>query len=98
LPVSPRFYTASRAERRIFSFTALFVSPIVDMEKLIVDMTIWADVTEDVLREKGEIWADFGETLSWEYLCWVREHPIKDWRCPTAMTSRRSLCGCATPF
>ena len=25
---------------------------------------------------------DFGETLSWKYLCFVREHPI-DWKVPT---------------
>ena len=26
--------------------------------------------------------AAFGETLSWPYLCWVREHPLR-WRTPT---------------
>lgn len=25
---------------------------------------------------------NFGETLSWPYLCWVREHPLR-WRTPT---------------
>lgn len=63
----------------------LFVSPIVDMEKLIGDMMTWAGVTEAELREKGEIPTDFGETLSWRYLSWVREHPIESWRCPTAI-------------
>ena len=29
-----------------------------------------------------EIPTDFGETLSWKYLCYVREHPIS-WRVPT---------------
>lgn len=42
----------------------------------------WAGVTEQELREKGEIPTDFGETLSWEYLSWVRENPI-DWRVRT---------------
>lgn len=64
---------------------ALFVSPIIDMEKLIGDMLIWAGVTEAELRERGEIPTAFGETLSWRYLAWVREHPIKNWRCPTSI-------------
>ena len=61
---------------------AYFISPIVDMEKLISDMMAWAHVTEKELRAKKEIPTDFGETLSWEYLCYVREHPII-WTVPT---------------
>lgn len=64
---------------------ALFVSPIVDMEKLIGNMMTWANVTEAELRERGEIQTDFGETLSWRYLNWVREHPIENWHCPTSI-------------
>ena len=58
---------------------ALFVSPVVDMEALIVGMMQGAGVTEAQLQEAGEIPTDFGETLSWPYLCWVREHPLH-WR------------------
>lgn len=61
---------------------AYFISPIVDMEKLIADMMALANVTEDELREKGEIETAFGETLSWNYLCYAREHPIR-WNVPT---------------
>ena len=61
---------------------AYFISPIVNMEKLIADMIMWAGVTEEELHEKGIIETEFGETLSWEYLCYVREHPIK-WTAPT---------------
>ncbi len=70
------------AEKKISK--ALFISPIVNMEKLIVDMMIWANVTEDELCSKKEITTDFGETLSWEYLCYVRKHPIK-WNIPTCI-------------
>lgn len=62
--------------------TAYFISPIVDMEKLILDMMLWASVTEDELREKKEIPTPFGETLSWDYLCYVRAEPI-NWHVPT---------------
>lgn len=55
---------------------ALFISPIVDMEKLITDMMQWANVTEEELCTKKEIETDFGETLSWKYLQYVKENPI----------------------
>lgn len=45
-------------------------------------MMKWANVTEGELLEKGIIKTDFGEELSWEYLSYVREHPIK-WNVPT---------------
>lgn len=61
---------------------AFFISPIVDMEKLILDMMGWADITEEKLREKQLITTGFGETLSWEYLCYVRNHPV-NWSVPT---------------
>lgn len=61
---------------------ALFISPVLDMERLILDMMRWANVSEQDLRERGEIPTEFGETLSWEYLCFVRAHPIT-WKVPT---------------
>lgn len=63
---------------------ALFLSPILDMEQLILDMMSWANVSEKELCEKGEIPTDFGETLSWKYLCYVRENPIM-WMTPTSI-------------
>lgn len=61
---------------------ALFISPVVNLEKLICNMMMWANVSEDELCKKGEIATAFGETLSWKYLCYVRENPIK-WNIPT---------------
>lgn len=63
---------------------AYFISPIVDMEKLIYKMMAWAGVTEQELAEKSEIPTEFGETLSWNYLCYVREHPLH-WGVPTCI-------------
>lgn len=63
---------------------AFFISPIVDMENLIGNMMIWANVSEPELAEKSEIPTSFGETLSWRYLCYVRKHPIA-WRVPTCI-------------
>jgi len=53
-----------------------------DMEKLICDMMLWANVTEAELKTSGVIRTSFGEDLSWHYLCYVREHPIQ-WSVPT---------------
>ena len=66
---------------------AYFISPIVDMERLIADMAARAGISEDELKEKGGVRTQFGEDLSWDYLCWVREHPVI-WNVPTAI-----LCG-----
>ena len=63
---------------------AFLISPIVNMEKLICDMMLWANVNESELAEKKEIKTDFGETLSWDYLCYVRENQI-EWNVPTYM-------------
>ena len=61
---------------------AWFISPVVNTEQLITDMMAWASVTEAELREKGEIPTAFGQTLSWNYLCYAREHPVR-WNIPT---------------
>ena len=63
---------------------AYFISPIVDMEKLICEMMQWANVTEQALAQRREIPTSFGETLSWDYLCDVRKHPIQ-WNVPTCI-------------
>lgn len=55
---------------------AIFISPIVNMEKLITDMMLWSNVTEDELQAEKEISTNFGETLSWDYICYVRNNPI----------------------
>lgn len=77
---------------------ALFISPVLDIERLILDMMGWENVSEKDLQEKKEIPTDFGEVLSWKYLCFVRGNPIK-WNAATeilyagnaAMTSRQMV-------
>ena len=57
--------------------TAFFISPIVDMERLILDMMKCATISESDLKRERVITTPFGEDLSWDYLCYVREHPLK---------------------
>lgn len=61
---------------------AYFISPIVDMERLIRNMMVWSAVPEGELQRRGVIPTAFGEDLSWAYLCYVREHPVS-WSVPT---------------
>ena len=63
----------------------LFVSPVLDMEQLIVNLMKWSGVTEDQLEQQGMIPTNFGETLSWEYLSYVRNHRIEKWATPTSI-------------
>ncbi len=62
----------------------MFISPIVDMEKLILDMMAWSNVSEEQLYKEKVIATSFGETLSWEYLSYVRNNPIV-WDIPTGI-------------
>jgi len=62
---------------------AYFISPVVDMERLILDLMRWSNVSEAELADKKIIQTkNWDEPLSWEYLNYVREHPIV-WNAPT---------------
>ena len=75
------FFSMSSLDKS-FVDKALFISPVVNMENLIGNMMMWANVTEQELKQKSEIHTEFGETLSWSYLTYVREHPLS-WSIPT---------------
>ena len=66
----------------------LFLSPILDMERLIQNMMRWFNVSEKTLKEKHEIQTPIGEILNWDYYCYARNNPIDRWDVPTAI-----LCG-----
>ena len=76
------FSLISLADKKIEK--AMLISPIVDMERLILDMMTRANVSEEELSIKKEIETPFGETLSWEYLSYVRKNPIQ-WNIPTGI-------------
>ncbi len=61
---------------------AFFVSPVVDMKKLIEDMMYIAGVTESDLTKQGIIQTDFGETLSKDYYEYAKNKNIV-WNIPT---------------
>ena len=61
---------------------AMLISPIVDMERIILNMMKCENITEDELILKKEIETSFGESLSWQYLSYVRKNTIH-WDIPT---------------
>ena len=63
---------------------AMFISPIVDMENVILNMMKWENVSEEELEAKKIINTSFGESLLWEYLSYVRKNSII-WDIPTSI-------------
>ena len=52
---------------------------------LVSDDRVWSlygEMVEMSLKSAGTIRTDFGEDLSWDYLSYVRSHPI-EWHVPT---------------
>ena len=76
------FSMISLSEKQIKK--AMFISPIVDMEKVILNMMKWENVSEEELEDKKIINTSFGESLLWEYLSYVRKNSII-WDIPTSI-------------
>lgn len=72
----------------------LFLSPVVDMERLIRNMMAWFHITPQQLEREGEILTPIGQTLYWDYYCYVKAHPILHWDQPTSILygERDDLC------
>lgn len=63
-------------------------SPVLDMRRLIENMMGWFGVTQERLCRERAIETPTGETLYWDYYCYVKEHPVRRWDTPTSI-----LCG-----
>ena len=61
---------------------AFLISPVVDLEALILGMMAREGVREEDLRVRGTVPTASGDVLSWEVLCDLRSHPIR-WDVPT---------------
>lgn len=62
---------------------AYFLSPVVDMKRLIENMMQWFDVSEARLQKEKVIETPIN-TLYWDYYDYVRKHPLV-WHTPTAI-------------
>ena len=51
---------------------ALFLSPVVNMERIIENMMKWFNVTPELLQKEMTIETPIGQKLHWDYLCYVK--------------------------
>ncbi len=63
----------------------LFLSPVVDMERIIRNLMTWFGISEHKLETELEIITPIGPTLYWDYYCYVKAHPIHAWNKPTSI-------------
>lgn len=64
---------------------SLFVSPVVNMNRIIENMMTWFNVSEERLKAEQEIPTPIGQTLYWDYYCYVKENPVEFWNSPAAI-------------
>ncbi|MDO7785832.1 alpha/beta hydrolase [Desulforamulus aquiferis] len=63
----------------------LFLSPVVDMGRIISNMMMWFNVTPERLQKEQEIETPIGQILYWDYYCYVNEHPVDTWDVATVV-------------
>lgn len=60
-----------------------FLSPVLNMQRIIENMMKWFSIDEESLKKEEIISTPIGQKLYWDYYCYVKEHPIKEWNFPT---------------
>ena len=63
---------------------AMLISPIIEMECLILEMMRRENISEEELSLRKKVNTLSGELLSWEYLSYVRNNPIT-WNIPSSI-------------
>ncbi len=65
---------------------SLFLSPVVNMERIIRNMMVGSQISEEKLKAEHEIRLPIGPKLEWNYYCYVKENPICfEWKAPIAI-------------
>ena len=57
----------------------LFLSPVVDMRRLIENMLRWSNLSQQRLAAEGELVTAAGQTLYWDDYCFIKAHPVTRW-------------------
>ena len=76
-------YFSLLAYREVPLRQCLFLSPVVDMSRIIYNMMTWFHVSREQLKSAQEIPIPTGNILYWDYYCYVQENPIVQWNSPT---------------
>ena len=73
---------------------SLFLSPVLDMEKIINNMMIWFDISEEKLEKEKEIMTPVGQMLYWDYYRYIKSNPVTVWDIPTSILygSKDDIC------
>lgn len=64
---------------------SLFLSPVVDMKRIIENMMKYFNVSENRLKNEKEVKTPIGQTLYWDYYCFVKKNPIIFWNNKTSI-------------
>jgi esterase/lipase len=72
----------------------LFLSPVVNMERIINNMMAWFNISENRLKTEKVISTPVGQTFYWDDFCYAKEHPVAEWNKPTSILygSEDNLC------
>ncbi|MCQ4691490.1 alpha/beta hydrolase, partial [Clostridium sp. SL.3.18] len=73
---------------------ALFLSPVVDMMRVIENMMARFGVTQERLKKEQTIVSPDGQKMYWDYYCYVKEHSVGEWKVPSYLLygSQDSMC------
>ncbi len=63
----------------------LFLSPVVDMERIINNIMGWFNISEEQLYKEKVVPTPIGQTLYWDYYQYVKNNPIEKCNAPTAI-------------
>lgn len=63
----------------------LFLSPVVNMKRIIDNMMMWFGISEERLQSELMIETPIGQTLYWEYYQYVVANPVESWMNPTSV-------------
>ncbi|CEO22390.1 alpha/beta hydrolase [Paraclostridium sordellii] len=76
-------YFSLLAYKDDFIKQSLFISPVLNMKRIIDNMMLWFDIDEEYLKSKQIVKTSIGQNLYWDYYCDVKDNPIDKWNITT---------------
>lgn len=76
-------YFSLLAYKDDFIKQSLFISPVLNMKRIIDNMMLWFDIDEEYLKSKQTVKTHIGQNLYWDYYCDVKDNPIDKWNITT---------------
>lgn len=76
-------YFSLLAYKNEFLEKAWFLSPLVDMRRMIENMMKWFDISKEQLEKEQTVKTPIGQIMYWDDYSYVKEHPINAWNVKT---------------